>query len=329
MGGLGSGLAYDETDVRRIAGAGLGASPVTTEVLVEESVRGWKEYELELMRDKHDNVVVVCSIENLDPMGVHTGDSITVAPAMTLTDREYQHMRDVGIAVLREVGVDTGGCNIQFAIDPATGRMIVIEMNPRSRAPARWRRRRPASRSPRSPPSSRSATRSTRSPTTSPAEDGRTRFEPTLDYVVVKVPRFAFEKFPGADPADDAHEERRRGDVDRPQLHRGARQGAAVDGDEGPAFWTGRLPTTTCALAATLRGTHRRPALHVEQALRAGATVEQVAEATGIDPWFVDQIALIAEVGAEVADAPTLTGPCCARRSGTACPTSRSPRCAA
>ena len=130
MGGLGSGLADGADEVRTMVARGLAASPVH-EVLVEESVLGWKEYELELMRDRNDNVVVVCSIENLDPMGVHTGDSITVAPAMTLTDREYQHMRDLGIAVLRAVGVDTGGCNIQFAIDPATGRMIVIEMNPR------------------------------------------------------------------------------------------------------------------------------------------------------------------------------------------------------
>ena len=129
MGGAGSGIAYDETDLRIIAGAGLQASP-TTEVLLEESIIGWKEYELELMRDRNDNVVVICSIENIDPMGVHTGDSITVAPAMTLTDREYQHMRDVAIAVIRAVGVDTGGCNIQFAVDPATGRLIVIEMNP-------------------------------------------------------------------------------------------------------------------------------------------------------------------------------------------------------
>ncbi|HLY34948.1 MAG TPA: hypothetical protein VKQ07_10485, partial [Jatrophihabitantaceae bacterium] len=130
MGGLGSGMASDAAEVREMVARGLAASPVH-EVLVEQSVFGWKEFELELMRDKHDNVVVVCSIENLDPMGVHTGDSITVAPAMTLTDREYQHMRDVGIAVLRAVGVDTGGCNIQFAVDPRTGRLVVIEMNPR------------------------------------------------------------------------------------------------------------------------------------------------------------------------------------------------------
>ena len=173
MGGLGSGIATDEPMLRRMAGHGLADSPVHT-VLIEESVLGWKEYELELMRDRSDNVVVICSIENIDAMGVHTGDSVTVAPAMTLTDREYQQMRDVGIAVLRAVGVDTGGCNIQFAVHPETGRLVVIEMNPRvSRSSARWRRRRPASRSPRSPRSSRSATPSTRSPTTSPASRRR------------------------------------------------------------------------------------------------------------------------------------------------------------
>src|SRR5512146_2384080 len=130
LGGLGSGIAYNEADLRAIAGSGLDASP-TTEVLLEESIIGWKEFELELMRDRHDNVVIVCSIENVDPMGVHTGDSVTVAPAMTLTDREYQHMRDTAIKIIRAVGVDTGGCNIQFAVNPATGRMVVIEMNPR------------------------------------------------------------------------------------------------------------------------------------------------------------------------------------------------------
>lgn len=130
MGGLGSGLAYTEEDLRRIVGQGLQYSP-TSEVLLEESILGWKEYELEMMRDKNDNVVVVCSIENFDPVGVHTGDSITVAPALTLTDREYQRLRDISIAVIREVGVDTGGCNIQFAIEPDTGRVVVIEMNPR------------------------------------------------------------------------------------------------------------------------------------------------------------------------------------------------------
>src|ERR1700742_5177691 len=184
MGGLGSGIAHTKEDLERMASSGLAESPVH-EVLIEESVLGWKEYELELMRDRHDNVVVVCSIENIDPMGVHTGDSVTVAPAMTLTDREYQRLRDVGIAVLREVGVDTGGCNIQFAIHPQTGRMVVIEMNPR------------VSRS------SALASKATGYTLDEIRNDitGETpaSFEPTLDYVVVKVPRFAFEKFPTAD----------------------------------------------------------------------------------------------------------------------------------
>src|SRR6186713_767575 len=197
MGGLGSGMAHTRADLERIAGDGLAASPVH-EVLIEESVLGWKEYELELMRDKHDNVVVVCSIENVDPMGVHTGDSVTVAPAMTLTDREYQKLRDLGIAVLREVGVDTGGCNIQFAINPADGRLVVIEMNPRvSRSSALASK---ATGFPIAKIAAKLAIGYTLDEITNDIT-GVTpaAFEPTLDYVVVKVPRFAFEKFPTAD----------------------------------------------------------------------------------------------------------------------------------
>ena len=197
MGGAGSGMAYDADDLRRIAGAGLAASP-TSEVLLEESILGWKEYELELMRDRNDNVVVVCSIENVDPVGVHTGDSITVAPALTLTDREFQRMRDVGIDVIRKVGVDTGGCNIQFAIDPDTGRMIVIEMNPRvSRSSAL------ASKA-TGFPIAKIAAKLAVGYTLDEIPNDITRetpaaLEPTLDYIVVKVPRFAFEKFLNAD----------------------------------------------------------------------------------------------------------------------------------
>src|SRR5579875_2505935 len=197
MGGLGSGLADGADEVRTMVARGLAASPVH-EVLVEQSVLGWKEYELELMRDKHDNVVIVCSIENLDPMGVHTGDSITVAPAMTLTDREYQHMRDVAIATTRAVGVETGGCNIQFAVQPQTGRMVVIEMNPRvSRSSAL------ASKA-TGFPIAKIAAKLAVGYTLDEIPNDITRqtpasFEPALDYVVVKVPRFAFEKFPGAD----------------------------------------------------------------------------------------------------------------------------------
>ena len=203
LGGLGSGIAYNEDDLRRIAGAGLDASP-TTEVLLEESIIGWKEFELELMRDRNDNVVIVCSIENVDPMGVHTGDSVTVAPAMTLTDREYQHMRDVAIQIIRAVGVDTGGCNIQFAVDPKTGRMVVIEMNPRvSRSSAL------ASKA-TGFPIAKIATRLAIGYTLDEIPNditGQTpaSFEPALDYVVVKIPRFAFEKFPGADTTLTTH----------------------------------------------------------------------------------------------------------------------------
>ncbi len=197
MGGLGSGFAYDETELVRMVTDGLHQSP-TTEVLMEESILGWKEYELELMRDTADNTVVVCSIENVDPVGVHTGDSITVAPALTLTDREFQNLRNIGIDIIRAVGVDTGGCNIQFAVDPANGRVIVIEMNPRvSRSSAL------ASKATGFPIAKIAAKlaigyRLDEIPNditkVTPAS-----FEPTLDYVVVKVPRFAFEKFPAAD----------------------------------------------------------------------------------------------------------------------------------
>ena len=197
MGGAGSGFAHDEEELRRIAGQGLTLSP-TTEVLLEESILGWKEYELELMRDKNDNVVVVCSIENFDPMGVHTGDSITVAPAMTLTDREYQRLRDIGIAIIREVGVDTGGCNIQFAVNPDDGRIIVIEMNPRvSRSSALASK---ATGFPIAKIAAKLAVGYTLDEIPNDiTEKTPASFEPTLDYVVVKAPRFAFEKFPSAD----------------------------------------------------------------------------------------------------------------------------------
>jgi carbamoyl-phosphate synthase large subunit len=306
MGGLGSGLADGADQVRTMAARGLSASPVH-EVLVEESVLGWKEFELELMRDKHDNVVVVCSIENLDPMGVHTGDSITVAPAMTLTDREYQHMRDLGIAVLREVGVDTGGCNIQFAVDPATGRMIVIEMNPRvSRSSAL------ASKA-TGFPIAKIAAKLAVGYTLDEIPNDITRktpaaFEPTLDYVVVKVPRFAFEKFPGADPVLTTH---MKSVGEAMAIGRNFTEafGKALRSMETKAagFWT--APPTGLPLAELLD----RAAVPtdgrlyvVADALSAGASVEQLAAVTGIDPWFLDQLALIIEIGNEVRDAPTM-----------------------
>ena len=194
MGGAGSGMAYDEADLRRIGGAGLQASP-TTEVLLEESILGWKEFELELMRDRADNVVVVCSIENVDPLGVHTGDSITVAPALTLTDREFQRMRDISIEVIRAVGVDTGGCNIQFAVQPDTGRIVVIEMNPRvSRSSALASK---ATGFPIAKIAARLAIGYTLDEIPNDiTEQTPASFEPTLDYIVVKVPRFRVRKVP-------------------------------------------------------------------------------------------------------------------------------------
>jgi carbamoyl-phosphate synthase large subunit len=291
---------------------GLAASPVH-EVLVEQSVRGWKEFELELMRDKHDNVVVVCSIENVDPMGVHTGDSITVAPAMTLTDREYQRMRDLGIAVLREVGVDTGGCNIQFAINPADGHLIVIEMNPRvSRSSAL------ASKA-TGFPIAKIAAKLAVGYTLDEIPNDITRktpaaFEPTLDYVVVKVPRFAFEKFPGADPVLTTHM-KSVGEVMAIGRNFAEALGKALRSVETKAsgFWTteqdpfeGAEGNVAELVAAAAVPTDGRLYL-IERALRAGATVEQLAAASGIDAWFIDQIAAISEHGRQLRDAPTLT----------------------
>ncbi len=307
MGGLGSGMAHTTDELERMASLGLEESPVT-EVLIEESVLGWKEYELELMRDRHDNVVVVCSIENVDPMGVHTGDSVTVAPAMTLTDREYQHMRDIGIAVLREVGVDTGGCNIQFAVNPEDGRMVVIEMNPRvSRSSALASK---ATGFPIAKIAARLAVGYTLDEISNDIT-GETpaSFEPTLDYVVVKTPRFAFEKFPGADPGltttmKSVGEAMSLGRSFTEALNKAMRSLET----KAVGFWT-RPDPEGADLATTLewlRTGHEGRLYTAERALRLGATPEQVHEASGIDPWFLDQIALIGEVGTEVADAPVL-----------------------
>src|SRR6187402_2492046 len=198
LGGTGGGIAYNSEEFEVICKRGLEASP-TSELLIEESLLGWKEYEMEVVRDKADNCIIVCSIENLDPMGVHTGDSITVAPAQTLTDKEYQIMRDASIACLREIGVDTGGSNVQFAVDPATGRMVVIEMNPRvSRSSALASK---ATGFPIAKVAARLAVGYTLDELRNDITGGATpaSFEPTIDYVVTKIPRFTFEKFPGAD----------------------------------------------------------------------------------------------------------------------------------
>ncbi|WP_017541923.1 carbamoyl-phosphate synthase large subunit [Nocardiopsis halophila] len=305
MGGSGSGFAHDEAELRRIAGQGLALSP-TTEVLLEESILGWKEYELELMRDGNDNVVVVCSIENFDPMGVHTGDSVTVAPAMTLTDREYQRMRDLGIAIIREVGVDTGGCNIQFAVEPSSGRLIVIEMNPRvSRSSALASK---ATGFPIAKIAARLAVGYTLDeiPNDITAETPAS-FEPALDYVVVKVPRFAFEKFPGADPGltttmKSVGEAMAIGRSFPEALQKAMR---SVEKKGVGLTWEGEPGEKDALLeAAATPGEFRLR--QVQQALRAGASVEELHRATGIDPWFLDQMALLEETARRLAAAPQL-----------------------
>jgi len=306
LGGSGSGIAGSEEELRLIAGAGLDASPVT-EVLLEESILGWKEFELELMRDRHDNVVVVCSIENVDPMGVHTGDSVTVAPAMTLTDREYQHMRDVAIAVIRAVGVDTGGCNIQFAVEPRTGRMVVIEMNPRvSRSSAL------ASKATGFPIAKIAAKLAIGYTLDEIPNDitGETpaSFEPSLDYVVVKVPRFAFEKFPGADPAlttqmKSVGEAMAIGRSFPEALQKALR---SLERPGASLSWA-NTPGDPAELLERCRTPHDGRLAAVHQALRAGVSVARLNEATGIDPWFLDQIAGIEEEAERLTRADALT----------------------
>jgi carbamoyl-phosphate synthase large subunit len=305
MGGTGSGMAYSETDLRRIAGAGLAASP-TTEVLLEESIIGWKEYELEVMRDTADNVVIICSIENLDPMGVHTGDSITVAPAMTLTDREYQHLRDLSIGIIRSVGVDTGGCNIQFAVNPDDGRVVVIEMNPRvSRSSAL------ASKA-TGFPIAKIAAKVAIGYTLDEIPNDITRetpasFEPSLDYVVVKVPRFAFEKFPSADPVLTTHMKSVGEAMAIGRNFTEALQKALRSLEDKKAVFDFTAPLAPLdEILEAVKVPHDGRLKEVMDAIRAGATARQVFDATLIDPWFVDQLFLVNEVAEEIAAAHRL-----------------------
>ena len=307
MGGAGSGIAYDEAGLHRIAGLGLQASP-TTEVLLEESIIGWKEFELELMRDNKDNVVVVCTIENVDPMGVHTGDSITVAPSMTLTDREFQKLRDLGIAIIRAVGVDTGGCNIQFAVNPEDGRIIVIEMNPRvSRSSAL------ASKA-TGFPIAKIAARLAIGYTLDEIPNDITKetpasFEPTLDYVVVKIPRFAFEKFPNADKTltttmKSVGEAMAIGRNFTESLHKALR---SIERKENLFEWSLDPKSIDIADLLTKMKIPTDGRLNqVQLALWAGASVEQVFESTKIDPWFLDQIVLLCEIARKLKSATAL-----------------------
>src|SRR5438270_5750769 len=288
LGGGGTGIAANGEEFEAVAARGLAASPIT-EILIEESIAGWKEFELEVMRDGADNAVVICSIENVDPMGVHTGDSITVAPQQTLTDREYQVMRDAALACIRAVGVETGGSNIQFAVDPDDGRMVLIEMNPRvSRSSAL------ASKATGFPIAKIAALLAVGYRLDEITNDitGETpaAFEPTLDYVVVKIPRFAFEKFPQADPTlttvmKSVGEVMAIGRTFKEALGKAWRSLERSGFDLEAGHGSGSLDELA-------RPTERR--LHlVEAALIAGHPVDEVAEASTIDPWFVDQIAQV------------------------------------
>ena len=312
MGGLGSGLAFTEEDLERIAGGGLAASPEAN-VLIEESILGWKEFELELMRDGDDNVVVIASIENVDALGVHTGDSVTVAPALTLTDREYQKMRDQGIAIIREVGVDTGGCNIQFAVNPQDGRIITIEMNPRvSRSSAL------ASKATGFPIAKLAAKLAIGYTLDEVRNDitGVTpaAFEPTLDYVIVKAPRFAFEKFPGA---DDTLTTTMKSVGEAMGIGRNYISGLnkvmrSLEGKQA-GFWTqpdeyfaGERATDLDAVLKDLERPTEGRMYDIELAFRLGATVEQLHEHSKLDPWFLAELEALVQFRSELVDAPVL-----------------------
>ena len=297
MGGTGGGVAYNQEEFEEIVRSGLSASP-TNEVLVDESLLGWKEYEMEVVRDKADNCIIICAIENIDPMGVHTGDSITVAPALTLTDKEYQIMRDASIAVLREIGVETGGSNVQFGMNPKDGRMVVIEMNPRvSRSSAL------ASKA-TGFPIAKIAAKLAVGYTLDELDNDITgatpaAFEPTIDYVVTKIPRFAFEKFPGAEPvlttamrsvgeamaigrtfAESLQKALRSLETDLTGLNEIIldHEGTMSD-DELKSAMKARL-----SILAPDR------LLVIAQAFRQGFTVDKIYQYTGIDHWFLRQI---------------------------------------
>ncbi|HUH52959.1 MAG TPA: carbamoyl-phosphate synthase large subunit, partial [Microbacteriaceae bacterium] len=306
MGGLGSGFAYTEEELVRIVADGLQSSP-TAEVLLEESILGWKEYELELVQDPTGTSVVVCSIENFDPVGVHTGDAITVAPSLTLTKLEYDKMCAIGADIIRRVGIDTGGCNIQFAIDPADGRVIVIEMNPRvSRSSAL------ASKATGYPIAKIAAKlaigynlneiKNDLTGTTTAAD------EPAIDYVVVKVPRFAFEKFPAADDTltttmKSVGEAMAIGRNFTTALQKALR---SLEKNNSSFHWGEETRTKDELLKIIERPTESR-IIDLQQTLRLGATVEEIFTATMIDPWFIDQIVLINEVAEAIQQAPELT----------------------
>jgi carbamoyl-phosphate synthase large subunit len=305
LGGTGGGIAYNRAEFIDIVERGIDASP-TNEVLIEESVLGWKEFEMEVVRDKRDNCIIVCSIENVDPMGVHTGDSITVAPALTLTDKEYQIMRDASIAVLREIGVETGGSNVQFAVNPADGRLVVIEMNPRvSRSSALASK---ATGFPIAKVAARLAVGYTLDEIENDITGGATpaSFEPTIDYVVTKIPRFAFEKFPGAEPVlttsmKSVGEAMAIGRTFKESLHKALRSlETGLSGlDEIEIEGLGEGDDKNAIRAALGTPTPDR-ILKVAQAMRLGFPDDEIHDYCRIDPWFLAQIRALVEMEAEV-----------------------------
>ena len=335
LGGTGSSIAYNRDEFDRLLAHGLEASPVT-QVLLEESVIGWKEYEMEVMRDKDDNVVIICSIENFDAMGVHTGDSITVAPAQTLTDKEYQRMRDASIAVMREIGVETGGSNIQFAINPRDGRMVVIEMNPR------------VSRS------SALASKATGFPIAKIAaklavgyrlhelpnditRETKACFEPTIDYVVTKVPRFAFEKFPEADSVlttqmKSVGETMAIGRTFKESFQkalRGLEVGSFGFGCDGKDLWGTSDQPSLEEVKTKLTQPNEQRVWHLRYAIKYGVSIEEIYELTGIDPWFLENLLELVEMEDRLrgwaAWRPSTTPPC-GWPSSSAFPTGSWPR---
>ena len=305
MGGLGSGIAFSKDELEQIAGAGLRFSPVN-EVLLEESIIGWKEYELEVMRDNHDNVVIVCSIENIDPMGVHTGDSITVAPALTLTDVEFQNLRNLSIAIIREVGVATGGCNIQFAINPANGRIVVIEMNPRvSRSSAL------ASKA-TGFPIAKIATKLAIGYSLNEIPNDITQktpasFEPTLDYIVVKIPRFAFEKFPEADTRLTTTMKSVGEAMAFGRSFPEALQKAMRSLEKKSSSFSWDFTESLKELMEKIAIPTQDRLIQVQRALALGASNDEVFAKCAIDPWFLSQIEEINQKAVEIKSAGELS----------------------
>ncbi len=297
LGGTGGGVAYNQEEFEHIATTGLDASPVS-QILVEESVIGWKEFELEVMRDLADNVVIICSIENIDPMGVHTGDSITVAPAQTLTDKEYQRLRDYAIAIMREIGVETGGSNVQFAVNPANGDVRIIEMNPRvSRSSALASK---ATGFPIAKFAAKLAVGYTLDEITNDiTQETPASFEPTIDYVVTKIPRFAFEKFPGSDPVlttqmKSVGEAMAIGRTFQESFQKALR--SLETGRSGFGSHKAETLPSLEAIRASLRSPNPDRLLMIRSAFLAGLTTQEVHELTLIDPWFIDKFSEIVEV---------------------------------